>query len=663
MFGGGGFHGGFGPGGGMGRGVGGHGGPGGPGGMGRGALMHASDLSDEEVFGKVYDHKVVTRLLRYLADYKIGFTLAVIGMVLFTVSSMLMPALFGDAIDLVTGQFRSPNFVTKFFIDTFSVTGVQNILNLLFFVFIGNGLLNWGTQFVQLYTMANIGRSVLYTLRMQMFVHLQKLSLSFYDRHEVGRVMSRVQNDVAALQEVMSTGVLEIVADFLSLGIVLFMVFAMNPQLALITMSILPVLFIAVFFYEKLSRNAFMRVRQAISVVNAGLQENISGARVIQAMSRENVNLQRFGSLNEQNLDANLQASRLSSGLMSSVEVLVGVSTALVVIFGGYQVLAGRLAVGQMVAFVLYVQRFFEPIRSLSMQYTQLQRATAGGQRIFEVLDMKPEIKDAPDAIEIPPVRGEIVFDHASFSYVDGIEVLHDISLEIKPGETIALVGSTGAGKSTLVNLVSRFYEVTRGAISIDGYDIRTVKQESLRGQIGMVLQEPFLFSGTIRDNITYGREQVKQEAIIKAAKAVGAHDFIMRLEHGYDTILQERGSNLSLGQRQLISFARAILADPRILILDEATANIDTQTEIMIQRALKNILKDRTSLVIAHRLSTIHDADRVVVLDSGKIAEIGTHKELLEKGGIYHHLYTMAYAYADLKGSTPVASRQRPAT
>jgi ATP-binding cassette subfamily B protein len=297
------------------------------------------------------------------------------------------------------------------------------------------------------------------------------------------------------------------------------------------------------------------------------------------------------------------------------------------------------------------------------MQYTQLQRATAGGQRIFEVLDMEPEIKDSPNAIELPAMKGEIVFDNTSFSYLEGIEVLHDINLHIKPGETIALVGSTGAGKSTFVSLVARFYEVTKGSISIDGYDIRKVTQESLRNQIGMVLQEPFLFSGTIKENITYGREKVNDEEIFTAAKAVGAHDFIMRLEKGYDTVLQERGSNLSQGQRQLISFARAVLSNPRILILDEATANIDTQTEVLIQKALKNILKDRTSLVIAHRLSTIHDADRVVVLDAGKIVEIGNHHELMEKGGLYYHLYTMSYAYTDQDNNANTVSQPRQAT
>jgi ATP-binding cassette subfamily B protein len=661
MYGGGFGGGGGGPRGGMGPpggGMGGH-----PPGMGPHALARATDLTDEELFGRVYDQKVVMRLAGYVKKYRLGFALSVIGMILTTATGLLMPLLLGDAIDVATGQSRKLNFIDSFVANTFHVSGPLNTVTMIFFIFIASGLLQWAGQYLQQYNMANVGRSVLFTIRMQMFTHLQKLSLSFYDRHEVGRVMSRVQNDVAALQEVLTSGVLEIVADFLILGIVVFMVFTMNFQLALISMSIIPILIVLVFFYEKLSRNTFMRVRQAISVVNADLQENISGARVIQAMSRENINLQRFGNVNEQNLDANLSATRLSSGLMSAVEILIGVSTALVIIFGGYQIAAGRLLLGQTVSFLLYVQRFFEPIRSLSMQYTQLQRATAGGQRIFEVLDMEPDIKDAPNATELLPIKGDILFENASFSYLEGIEVLHDINLHIKPGETIALVGSTGAGKSTFVSLVVRFYEVTKGSITIDGYDIRKVTQESLRNQIGMVLQEPFLFSGTIKENITYGREKVSDEEIFVAAKAVGAHDFIMRLEKGYDTVLQERGSNLSQGQRQLISFARAVLSNPRILILDEATANIDTQTEVLIQKALKNILKYRTSLVIAHRLSTIHDADRVVVLDAGKIVEIGNHQELMEKGGLYYHLYTMSYAYTDPNNSLSTTSRPRQAT
>lgn len=593
----------------------------------RGGLRRAGDLVDDVMFGKVYDHTVVTRLLKYLKHYKGRFTIAMVSMIVYTLTMLAMPRLVGLAIDDFIG------------------TGDAAGLAIWFAFFAGNGVLNWGSQWLQLLSMAYISRGVLFRLRTQMFNHLQRLSLSFYDRHEVGRVMSRVQNDVTALQEVISNGIVDIVADFLSLGGIIVMLLLMDVRLTLITMTVIPVMIILLAVWQTYARDAFMRVRMAISVVNAGLQENISGARVIQSLSREDVNYQRFDAVNEANLDANIHAGRLAAGILPVTEILMGGAITLVIIFGGMQALAGELAVGSLVAFVLYVQRFFDPIRRLTMQYTQLQRAMAGGQRIFEVLDTKPEIVDAPDATELPAVKGEITFDHVSFEYVPGLEVLHDINLRIKPGETVALVGSTGAGKSTLVSLVGRFYEITKGTLLVDGHDIREVTQASLRQQIGIVLQEPFLFSGTVRENIMYGRSEATEEEMIEAARAVGADDFIQRLEDGYDTELQERGSNLSVGQRQLISFARAVLADPRILILDEATANVDTQTEALIQNALGRLLHGRTSLVIAHRLSTIHDADRVVVLDDGNVAEIGNHQQLMEKGGLYHHLYAMSYA------------------
>ena len=466
--------------------------------------------------------------------------------------------------------------------------------------------------------------------------------------------MSRVQNDVGSLQELLSNGVLLVFADFITLIGIIVIILSMDIKLALITMTVIPFLAIVMILWQNYSKTAFLKVRQAISIVNADLQENISGARVIQSLSRENVNFQRFDNMNETNFDANVSATRLAGALQPIVELLMGVALALVIIYGGSQVIAGKLLIGSLVGFVLYTQRFFDPIRDLSVWYTELQRAMAGGQRIFEVLDSKIEITDAPDAIQLPTIKGEINYDHVAFQYIKDREVLHDINLHINPGETIAFVGTTGAGKSTMVALVDRFYEVSKGSVTIDGYDVRKVTQESLRKQIGVVLQEPFLFSGTIRENIIYGRENATEEKMIEAAKAVGAHDFIIRFEKGYDTVLQERGSNLSQGQRQLISFARAVLSDPRILILDEATANIDTQTEVIIQQALKRLLKGRTSLVIAHRLSTIHDATRVVVMENGKIVEMGNHKELIGKKGVYYHLYTMSYAYTDEKTIPP---------
>jgi len=615
-----------------------------PGGMGPGQLMRSGTLSDEEVYGKVYDHTIVKRLAKYLGAYKLRFTFAILATFIISLASLGMIWLLARAIDRIT----TPG-------------GVQ-ALDMIVLAYAACGVSVWGASWFQQYTLAQIGRGILFTIRKQMFSHVQKLSLSFFDRNEVGRIMSRIQNDVAALQEVITTGITEILADILNLGIIIFILFTMNVELTLISLAILPVIVLVLVFYTRYSKNAFIRVRQAISNVNSSLQENISGARVIQALSRENVNFQRFDSMNESNFDANMGATRLASALQGSVEVINGAAIMLLVIFGGTQAINGQLSIGQLVGFVLYVQRFFEPIRSLSMQYTQLQRATAGGVRIFEVLDTKADIVDDPQATAMPPVKGAIVFKDVAFHYIPGVDVLKDINLHIQPGETVAFVGSTGAGKSTLVSLVPRFYEISAGSLTVDGYDIRRVTQQSLRQQIGMVLQEPFLFSGSIRENIIYGRENATEAEMITAAQAVGAHDFIMRLEKGYDTILQERGSNLSVGQRQLVSFARAILSDPKILILDEATANIDTQTEILIQKALKKLLVGRTSLIIAHRLSTIQDANRVVVMDGGKIAEIGNHQELLQKGGLYHHLYTMSYALSNITG-TDAPTRQRQAT
>jgi ATP-binding cassette subfamily B protein len=625
------------------------GGPGSHGGLTRGA-----DLTDETVFGKVYDRKIVSRIARYLQNYKVGVAVAFTSMIIATLTMLFMPLLFSDGINIIeTGDPQKLDIIVRYLIQSFNVQGTTHILTAIFIIFVINGLLALSSQYVQQYSMANVGRGILLTLRMQMFEHLEKLSLAFYDRNEVGRIMSRVQNDVASLQEILSNGVLLVFASLISLVGIIIIIMYMNAKLALLTMTVIPVLAIVMMVWQTYLKKAFIRVRQAISVVNADLQENISGAKVIQSLSREKINYQRFDNLNWENLDANISATRRATGLQPVVELLLGAAIALVIIYGGSQAIAGKLLLGSLVAFVLYVQNFFNPIRDLSMQYVELQRAMASCQRIFEVLDTKIEMVDAPDAIELPRINGQIDYNHISFQYLEGREVLHDIELHIQPGETIAFVGSTGAGKSTMVALVDRFYEVTKGSLTIDGYDVRKVTQDSLRKQIGVVLQDPFLFSGTIRDNITYARSDFTDEKMIEAAKAVGAHDFIMRLDKGYDTMLQERGSNLSQGQRQLISFARAVLSDPRILILDEATASIDTQTEVIIQQALKQLLKGRTSLVIAHRLSTIHDANRVVVMENGRIVEIGNHKELIDKKGVYYHLYTMSYAYNDEKAST----------
>ena len=596
------------------------------GGMFSDARKGAGD-EDEEAFGKVYNKRVVFRMLPYILEHKYLAILAFATMLVFSSTQVAVPWLIKTGID---------SFVFKS--DSSGLTWVLAL-------FMGIVALNFASNYVQQLAMAKVSQGVLYGLRRNMFAHLQKLSLSFYDKTEVGRIMSRVQGDVGQLQEFMSLIVMAL-GDLLGLIGIVVALLLLNLKLGLITMAVLPVFAIILALWQPLAIKAFIRVRTSAAIVNGALNENITGVRVVQSMNRQERNLEIFEGKTHEVLRSNMSASRLSAGLLPPVDTLMAVAIGLVIFFGAGMIADNTLELGAMIAFVLYIQRFFDPIRHLTMQYTQLQRSMASGMRIFELLDTEPDLVDAPGATALPRVRGEIEFRNVSFAYTPDEDVTRNVSLEIKAGETVAIVGPTGAGKTTLVSLIARFYEVPRGrgAILVDGRDIRDVTRKSLASQMSMVLQEPFLFSGTVKENIKYNHQDASDLQMIEAAMAVGAHEFITRLENGYDTHLQERGGNLSVGQRQLLSFARAVVADPRILILDEATANIDSYTEMLIQRALRRLLKGRTAVVIAHRLSTIRGADKIVLLNKGEVAEIGTHTKLMELGGLYAHLYHMNY-------------------
>jgi len=592
-----------------------HGGGGGPGGM----LHHYHDVT-----GKAYDPRIMARLLRYLAPHWAAVAGALVAMFLAAAANLAAPYLLKLAIDQ--------------FIARGDLGGLNRIALLTVTVF----FLAYAATWQQTWLMAQVGQNILATMRAQIFRHLQRLGLNYFDTHESGVTMSRLVNDVSVINDLLSTGVVNMLSDVVMLVGIVGIMLAMDLELALLTFSVLPVMVIATVLFTSRAKVAYRETRSAIGAVAADLQETISSVRVVQSFAREDVSRQRFDAVNQRNRAANIQAVTLSSAFMPVVDLLSMVATAIVVLFGGLAVIRGDVTVGVVVAFLSYVGRFFAPIRDLSQVYTTFQAAMAGGERVFELLDEEPQVHDRPGAMEMPPIRGHVAFDHVDFAYKPGEPVLKDVCLEAQPGQTVALVGPTGAGKTSIVSLLVRFYDVSDGQITIDGVDIRDVTQASLRSQLGIVLQDPFLFSGTVSDNIRLGRPSATQEEVEEAARLVGIHDFIGRLPQGYDTPVMERGQNFSQGQRQLLSFARAIIARPRILILDEATSSVDTRTERLIQQALTVLLKNRTSFVIAHRLSTIESADQVLVIDGGRIVERGTHRELLAQRGLYHHLHSL---------------------
>ena len=588
--------------------------------------------ADKEFDAKGYNPRVVSRLAVHARPYRAKLLLAVLLM-------------FSSSAAAVAG----PYFV-KIAIDAGLTARNMAVLRTTLLAFLAVSLVQWVCTYFRINLMARVGQAVIYDLRTTLFGHLQRLSLGFFSHYSVGRIITRVINDVETLRDFLTWSVLAITRNLFTLALIIVVMLNMNLRLALLTFSVLPVMVAATILFRRLSRRAYRKVRGAVSWVNSVLAENVNGVRVVQAFSRQNHNRRFFmDAVNRYHLEQSIEAARIVAFFSPLVDVLGAVATAVVIWVGGAAVLGEQITPGVLVAFTLYIDRFFEPIHDLSRRFTQLQSTMAGGERIVGLLDMEVEVKDAPGAKELPPIAGEVRFDHVSFHYPvenadDEQAVLIDIDLLARPGETIALVGETGAGKTTLIKLLARFHDPTSGRILVDNHDLTTIKQGSLRRQMGIVPQEPFLFSGTVKENILFGRLEASDEEVIAAAEAVGAHGFINNLRQGYETQVEEGGVMLSVGQRQLISLARALLADPRILVLDEATSSVDTQSELAIQKALLRLFQGRTTFVIAHRLSTVTHADRVVVIDAGRIVEEGTHAELLAEQGRYYHQYQTGF-------------------
>ncbi|HWV20816.1 MAG TPA: ABC transporter ATP-binding protein [Devosia sp.] len=586
---------------------------------------------EEEVFGKAYDPKTVRRIWAFVKPYRLQIYLSVAAVLVFTATQLAIPLIIGWAIDgaMVAGG-DATNLIWA--VVAFAVAV----------------LFNFGASYIQETRVGQVAEHVLFDMRRAMFAQLQRVSLSFMDKTEVGRLMSRLQGDVNSMQEFLETSVISVGDIVLLFGIVVVLL-TLDPWLGLLTLATMPVLFVVRIFWLPPAKRAFWAAHETNSLTNGAMAEGINGVRTVQNLERQQVNFDLYDDKAYHNLETQLTGSKYAQVMVPIVDSLTGIAMATVVLVGGSLVLNGSLQVGVIVTFLFYIQRFFDPIRSLTMQYSIMQRAMTSGRRITEVLDLPVTITDKPDALTLTgDMDGSVAFHDVVFGYDPNRPVLKNVSFRVNPGETVALVGPTGSGKTSAMALVHRFYEVQGGAVLVGGHDVRNVTQESLGEQVAMVLQEPFLFTGTVFENIKYNKASATREDVIAAAKAVGAHEFIERLPGGYDSKLEQRGSNLSLGQRQLLSFARALVADAKILVLDEATANIDSYTERQIQKALEILLDGRTGLVIAHRLATIRGADRIIVLQNGEKIEEGNHDQLMELGGLYSRLYNMNYASFD---------------
>ena len=597
-----------------------------------------ADLPDYDPNARrLTDRDVLSRFGGLLYPYHRRMGLAFLLVVVVSGTMLAQPWLLQVAIDHGIGMDNRP--------------GNLGILNATALAFLASLVVFWAASYAQTYLLSWVGQRVLLDIRSRLFTHLQSLSLRYYDRTAVGEIISRQTSDVTALNEVLTQGLISTIADFVLLVGTIAVMASMNWRLTLVTFTVLPVMYVIARLFAKYGRNAYRRLRLAMADMNANLAENIVGMRIVQAFRREERNAAQFDIVNDHNLHATYATIGPHAGIFPVTDLLDAAATVLLLWIGGQWILgdaASELTIGVLTAFMLFVTRFFEPIRDLTTRFDVLQAAMAAGERIFGLLETKVEVEDRPDASTLPAVKGHIAFDHVQFGYHPQLPVFTDLSFTVNPGDRFAFVGRTGAGKSTVIRLLMRFYDVESGAVRIDGHDVRAVTQESLRRQIGLVLQEPFLFAGTVRENIAYGWPEAAEDDIVQASTLVGLHPFIAGLPDGYDSIVEERGGNLSGGQRQLISLARALLIDPRIIILDEATSSVDTETELLMQRGLDRLMQDRTALIIAHRLSTIKNATRILVLDRGRLVEQGTHAELLAAEGYYFRLYTAGFSTSE---------------
>jgi ATP-binding cassette subfamily B multidrug efflux pump len=593
--------------------------------------MH--DFREDEVLGKAYDSRLMKRLLKYVKPYWRQVAISVFLVIVLAVLNPLRP------------------YITKFAIDDYilksNYVGLAKLSLLLFGLLLVQGVI----QYLLNYTTEWIGHKTIFDLRMEIFSHLQRLALKFFDRNPTGRLVTRVTNDVESLNEMYSSGIVLVFGDIFTIIGILYFMFKLSFELSLVTLSVLPLLFYATFLFRKKAREAYREVRTLIARINAFLQEHFSGISVVQVFNREVEEFRKFDQINSKYRDANIKSIFYYAVFFPVVELISAIGIALIIWYGGGEVVKGTVTIGVLISFIQYTEMFFRPVRDLSEKYNIFQTAMASAERIFKLLDTKIFIKQPENPVKLEKVRGEIEFRNVWFKYKDDSDglsdedwILKNVSFKINAGEKVAIVGATGSGKSTIINLIGKFYEVQRGQILIDGIDIKDIDERDLRKHIAIVLQDVMLFSGDILTNITLGNEKIPFEKVVESARLIGADKFIEKLPKGYFEAVHERGANFSVGERQLISFVRALVYDPKILVLDEATSSVDVETEYIVQKAIDKLLENRTAIIIAHRLSTIQNSDRIIVLHKGEVREIGTHMELLEKKGIYYRLYQLQY-------------------